>query len=127
MLSNEGTAMSIDAIKRKLIANRQNLLMVAFLLVVACSNPVAHIPEINPEQLRAAPINDPPPTERTYKMVPYDQSWSDLLTTQNKTLRRLSPFALTETSLWTASAPSGLRVSLPRSWAKKARRRVLKG
>src|SRR5262245_50091929 len=72
MLSNEGTAMSIDAIKRKLIANRQNLLMVAFLLIVACSNPVAHIPEINPEQLRAAPIKEPLPTERTYKMVPYD-------------------------------------------------------
>jgi len=50
----------------------QNLLLVAFLVIVACSNPVAHIPEINPEQLRAKPIKDPPPTERTYKMVPYD-------------------------------------------------------
>ena len=50
----------------------QNLLLVAFLVIVACSNPVAHIPEINPEQLRAAPIKEPPPTERTYKMVPYD-------------------------------------------------------
>jgi len=117
----------MNTIKKNFIGNLPNLLLVGFLLIIACSNPVAHIPEINPEQLRAAPINDPPPTERTYKMVPYDQSWSDLLTTQNKTLRRLSPFALTETSLWTASAPSGLRVSLPRSWAKKSRRRVLKG
>ena len=47
-------------------------MLVAFLVIVACSSPVAHIPEINPEQLRARPINDPPPTERTYKMVPYD-------------------------------------------------------
>jgi protein involved in polysaccharide export with SLBB domain len=65
-------AMSIDRIKRKLVANPQNILMVAFLVVVACSNPVGHIPEINPEQLRAAPVKDPLPTERTYKMVPYD-------------------------------------------------------
>jgi polysaccharide export outer membrane protein len=46
--------------------------MVAFLLIVACSNPVAHIPEINPDQLRARPVQDPPPTEQTYKLVPYD-------------------------------------------------------
>ena len=44
----------------------------AFLVIVACSNPVGHIPEINPEQLRAMPTKDPPPTEQTYKMVPYD-------------------------------------------------------
>src|SRR5262249_48970143 len=50
----------------------QELLLIAFLVVVACSNPVAHIPEINPEQLRAKPIKDPVPTEQTYKMVPYD-------------------------------------------------------
>ncbi len=53
-------------------SNLPNVLLVVFLLIVACSNPVAHIPEINPEQLRAKPINDPPPAERTYKMVPYD-------------------------------------------------------
>src|SRR4030095_1780354 len=58
--------------KRRLIANCQNALFVALLVFVACSNPVAHIPEINPEQLRAKPIKDPPPTEQTYKMVPYD-------------------------------------------------------
>jgi protein involved in polysaccharide export with SLBB domain len=50
----------------------QEVLLVAFLMIVACSNPVAHIPEINPEQLRARPVKDPLPTERTYKMVPYD-------------------------------------------------------
>ena len=63
----------INAIKRRLIASSPNVLLVAFLVVVACSsNPVGHIPEINPEQLRAAPIKEPPPTEQTYKMVPYD-------------------------------------------------------
>src|SRR5215813_12910297 len=66
-----GAAM-MRATKRSFIGNLPNLLLVAFLVIVACSNPVAHIPEINPEQLRAKPINDPPPTERTYKMVPYD-------------------------------------------------------
>ena len=50
----------------------QHVLSVAFLIIVACTNPVAHIPEINPEQLRARPVKDPPPTEQTYKMVPYD-------------------------------------------------------
>jgi polysaccharide biosynthesis/export protein PslD len=64
--------MKINTIKRSFIANSQNALLVAFLIIVACSNPVAHIPEINPEQLRAKPIKDPPPTEQTYKMVPYD-------------------------------------------------------
>jgi len=61
----------INAIKRRLIANCQNGLLVALLVIVACSNPVGHIPEINPEQLRGKPINQPP-TEQTYKMVPYD-------------------------------------------------------
>src|SRR6266576_623760 len=65
------TAMKINTIKRNFIANSQNVLLMAFLVIVACSNPVAHIPEINPEQLRAKPINQPP-TEQTYKMVPYD-------------------------------------------------------
>ena len=64
--------MKISTLKRGLIANSQNALLVAFLVIVACSNPVGHIPEINPEQLRAKPVKDPPPTEQTYKMVPYD-------------------------------------------------------
>src|SRR5262245_3544075 len=64
--------MKISTLKRGLIANSPNVLLVAFLVVVACSNPVAHIPEINPEQLRAKPVKEPPPTEQTYKMVPYD-------------------------------------------------------
>ena len=64
--------MKISTLKRGLIANSQNALLVAFLVIVACSNPVGHIPEINPEQLRARPVKDPPPTEQTYKMVPYD-------------------------------------------------------
>src|SRR5262245_14706881 len=61
----------IDATKRKLSANSQNALLVALLVFVACSNPVAHIPELNPEQL-AKRVNQPPPTELTYKLVPYD-------------------------------------------------------
>ena len=63
--------MKIEALKKSFIAN-PNVLLVAFLVIVACSNPVAHIPEINPEQLRAQPVKDLPPTEQTYKMVPYD-------------------------------------------------------
>jgi protein involved in polysaccharide export with SLBB domain len=47
------------------------VLLIAFLLIVACSNPVAHIPEINPEQLAARPIKQAP-YEQTYKLVPYD-------------------------------------------------------
>jgi len=62
----------INAIKRRLIANSPNVLLVAFLVIVACSNPVGHIPEINPEQLRVKPGKEPAPTEQTYKMVPYD-------------------------------------------------------
>ena len=38
---------------------------------MACSNKVAHIPEIDPEQLRAKGLSQPS-TEKTYKMVPYD-------------------------------------------------------
>jgi polysaccharide export outer membrane protein len=39
--------------------------------VGACSNPVAHIPELKPEQLVAKPAPRLP-LEQTYKMVPYD-------------------------------------------------------
>jgi polysaccharide export outer membrane protein len=41
------------------------------LVVAACSNPVAHIPELKPEQLVAKPVKQLP-YEQTYKMVPYD-------------------------------------------------------
>lgn len=37
----------------------------------ACSNPVAHIPELKPEQLAKQPATQKP-YEQTYKMVPYD-------------------------------------------------------
>jgi polysaccharide export outer membrane protein len=63
--------MKITAIKGSFMDKWQNAVLVAFLVIVACSNPVAHIPEINPEQLRAAPVNQPP-AELTYKLVPYD-------------------------------------------------------
>src|SRR5262245_48581665 len=61
----------MNMIKKNCIGNSSNLLLVVFLVVVACSNPVGHIPEINPEQL-AKRSNPPPPTELTYKLVPYD-------------------------------------------------------
>ena len=79
----------------------QNALLVAFLVIVACSNPVAHIPEINPEQL-AKRVNQPPPTELTYKMVPYD-----LITIRFTLPSGTGPqedrllFVLTGTLLWT--------------------------
>jgi protein involved in polysaccharide export with SLBB domain len=61
----------MNTIKKNFIGNSPNLLLVAFLVIVACSNPVGHIPELKPEQLHANPVNQPP-TEQTYKMVPYD-------------------------------------------------------
>ena len=63
--------MKMNTNRRSFIANSQNAMLIAFLVIVACSNPVAHIPEINPEQL-AKRVNQPPPTELTYKMVPFD-------------------------------------------------------
>ena len=58
-------------IKQNFPAQWQNLLLLAFLAIVACTNPVAHIPEINPEQL-AKRVNQPRPLEQTYKLVAYD-------------------------------------------------------
>jgi protein involved in polysaccharide export with SLBB domain len=58
--------MKTHAIKR----GWQKALLVASLIIVACSNPVSHIPELTPEQL-AKPVNQPP-TEQNYKLVPYD-------------------------------------------------------
>ena len=45
--------------------------MLAALVFVGCSNPVAHIPELTAEQLVARPTQAKP-YEQTYKMVPYD-------------------------------------------------------
>jgi protein involved in polysaccharide export with SLBB domain len=64
-------AMKINSSKKNIGVQWQNLLLVALLVIVACSNPVAHIPEINPEQL-AKRVNNPLPLEQTYKLVPYD-------------------------------------------------------
>jgi protein involved in polysaccharide export with SLBB domain len=61
----------INGIKRRLMAISPKGLLLVFLVIVACSNPVGHIPELNPEQL-AKRVNPPPPTELTYKLVPYD-------------------------------------------------------
>ena len=50
----------MNTIKKNFIGNSPNLLLVVFLVIVACSNPVGHIPEINPEDL-AKRINVPAP------------------------------------------------------------------
>src|SRR5262245_40237943 len=62
----------IYAINKNFTANSPNVILVVLLLIFVCRNAVAHMPEINPDQLRATPIKEPAPTERTYKMVPYD-------------------------------------------------------
>ncbi len=46
-------------------------LIAILLLAAGCSNPVAHIPEIDAEQLLARPTKQIP-YEQTYRMVPYD-------------------------------------------------------
>jgi protein involved in polysaccharide export with SLBB domain len=56
---------------RKGLTESNFSLFITLLLFVACSNPVAHIPEINPEQLATRPIKEAP-YEQTYKLVPYD-------------------------------------------------------
>ncbi|MGE5302906.1 MAG: polysaccharide biosynthesis/export family protein [Alphaproteobacteria bacterium] len=48
------------------------ILPVLFFGLGACANPVAHIPELRPEQLTAKPVTQQRPYEQTYKMVPYD-------------------------------------------------------
>jgi protein involved in polysaccharide export with SLBB domain len=63
--------MKINPTKQSFGSHWQKLLPVIFLIIVACSNRVAHIPEINPEQLRAKSVSKPV-IEKTYKMVPYD-------------------------------------------------------
>lgn len=47
-------------------------MVASFLLLVGCSNPVAHIPELKPEQIAARPAK-PLPLESSYKMSAYDQ------------------------------------------------------
>ena len=61
----------MNMIKKHFIGSSPNLLLVVFMVIVACSNPVGQIPELNPEQL-AKRVNPPSPTELTYKLVPYD-------------------------------------------------------
>ncbi len=63
--------MKINAIKKSFVGKSQTASLVAFLVIVGCSNPVQHIPELTPEQLAARSVNQVP-SERTYKMVPYD-------------------------------------------------------
>lgn len=51
---------------------KTSVLLLSFIWLIACSNPVAHIPELKPEQLAVQPVAQRP-YEQTYKMVPYDQ------------------------------------------------------
>ena len=51
--------------------NNAGIFLVASLWFAACSNPVAHIPEISAEKLAAKPMQQRP-YEQTYKIVPYD-------------------------------------------------------
>jgi len=64
--------MKISTLKRRLIANSQNVVLVAFLVIVACSNRCPTFLKSNPEQLRASTGPRPSPYRATYKMVPYD-------------------------------------------------------
>src|SRR5436309_14244028 len=59
-----------NRIERKFIGN-SHAVLVALVAIVGCSNPVAHIPELKPEQLVGKPVEQPP-YEQNYKMVPYD-------------------------------------------------------
>src|SRR5207237_9227680 len=56
--------------ERKFIGKSQAVL-VAFVAIFGCSNPVANIPELKPEQLVTKPVQQPA-YEQNYKMVPYD-------------------------------------------------------
>jgi polysaccharide biosynthesis/export protein PslD len=63
--------MKIRAAYHNFIIDSRSVLFVTLLIAVGCSNPVAHIPQINAEQLNAKPITQVP-YEQTYRMVPYD-------------------------------------------------------
>ncbi len=63
--------MKITAIRKDFIGKSQTALLAAFLIIVGCSNPVQHIPELTPEQLATRSVNQVP-SEQTYKIVPYD-------------------------------------------------------
>ena len=63
--------MKITAIRKDFIGKSQTALLAAFLIIVGCSNPVQHIPELTPEHLATSSVKQVP-SEQTYKMVPYD-------------------------------------------------------
>jgi polysaccharide export outer membrane protein len=58
-------------IKKRYLLARSHGAFLALVLAIGCSNPVAHIPELNPQQLVAKPVTQPS-YEQNYKMVPYD-------------------------------------------------------
>lgn len=62
--------MSIRTSYHIFIIDPRSVLFV-ILMAAGCSNPVAHIPQINAEQLNATPTKQIP-YEQTYRMVPYD-------------------------------------------------------
>ena len=92
--------MKINPIRKNFRGQWQNLLLVVLLVIVACSNRVAHIPEIDPEQLRAKGLSQPS-TKKTYKMVPYDLVTIRFTYHPEQDPRHRSLFVLTVTLLWT--------------------------
>src|SRR4029077_2303856 len=64
--------MKIPEMRKGFISKSQTALLAAFLIIVGCSNPVQHIPELTPEQLAARSVKQVP-SEQNYKMVPYDK------------------------------------------------------
>ena len=63
--------MKIRPADHRFIKNLRSALYAILPIVLGCSNPVAHIPLVNPEQLIANPGKQVP-YEQTYRMVPYD-------------------------------------------------------
>ena len=63
--------MKICPADHKFVTGLRCALFVILPIVMGCSNPVAHIPLITPEQLIANPTKQIP-YEQTYRMVPYD-------------------------------------------------------
>ena len=58
-------------VKRNLLLPAMVTFLGAILVFVACGNPVAHVPELQPEKLVTTPIHQPR-TEEAYTIAPHD-------------------------------------------------------
>jgi len=56
--------------KKDFMIDSGSVVLLALFVMMGCSNPVAHIPELKPEQMVAKPVKLP--SESDYRMVPYD-------------------------------------------------------